>query len=141
MTDNEIIKALECCIKLTTKCHECPYNEVGEMCFDQAKEDALKLINLQRVEIGRLHNILLSFTQEVHTWSNKHGYDTTELSLIPILNEAEKVRESIEAEAIKEVAEQLKECAYDLRYNDGSTVSVVETHCIDRITKERTKDI
>lgn len=66
-------------------------------------------------EIERLHNILLSFTNEIHFWSNKYGYDTTELSLIPILNEAESVREAIKAEAVKEFAERLHKGIDDFR--------------------------
>ena len=41
-------------------------------------------------------------------------------------------------EAIKEFAARLKDCSYDLRYNDGDYTSVIEEHCIDRIVKEMT---
>ena len=61
-----------------------------------------------REEIERLHNILLSFTNEVSVWSNKKGYDTSEISLIPILDKAKNIKEEARAEAVKEFAERLK---------------------------------
>ena len=57
MTDKEIIKALECCIKPTSDCENCPYYKKEE-CFDMAKRDALNLINRQQAEIENLNNFL-----------------------------------------------------------------------------------
>ena len=48
MTDNEIIKALECCGG--SNCHECPI----EGCTDDIFGNALDLINRQKAEIERL---------------------------------------------------------------------------------------
>ena len=66
MTDNAIIKALECCITLTeNKCPECPNNELrfkGIHCKQQTYKNALYLINRQKAEIERLQNAL--FKQE-----------------------------------------------------------------------------
>lgn len=53
MTDNEIIKALECCRKPVSDCVCCPV-EYGEACFDHLKTLALDLINRQKAEIDRL---------------------------------------------------------------------------------------
>ncbi len=58
MTDNEIIKALECCSKdraLTTKdcMHGCPYFNVLD-CRRHCMRDALDLINRLKAEIERL---------------------------------------------------------------------------------------
>ena len=50
MTDNEIIKALECCGILDTQCTSCPYYE--KICCVDA--DALDLINRQKAEIEAL---------------------------------------------------------------------------------------
>ena len=56
MTDNEIIKALECCSKNPLNCRECGYkgrcNRID--CYDYLKRDALDLINRQQSEIERL---------------------------------------------------------------------------------------
>lgn len=62
-----------------------------------------------REEIERLQNILLSFTSKVITWGNKKGYDTTELSLITILDEIKNAKAEIKAEAYKEAFEKVKE--------------------------------
>ena len=55
MTDNEIIKALECC--RDCKCKECPcYKNIeGEMrCIEIDEEEILDLINRQKAEIEKL---------------------------------------------------------------------------------------
>lgn len=51
MTDNEIIKALECCEY--GACRDCPiYND--STCMTRCREDALDLIYRQKAEIERL---------------------------------------------------------------------------------------
>lgn len=50
MTDNEIIKALECCSK--GDCDNCP-NNYGSCCYRLAKK-SLDLINRQKAEIEKL---------------------------------------------------------------------------------------
>ena len=54
MTDNEIIKALECCIKNT--CNECPFykNWITHRC-GELRNLALDLINRQKAEMERLN--------------------------------------------------------------------------------------
>ncbi len=113
MTDNEIIKALECCIKLTTKCSECPYNETGEMCFDLAKEDAIKLINRQRAEIERLEKENHRFVDIGKTYSE------------------------VRAEAIKEFAELVKANQRMLFNHIYSRPHFAEA--IDNLVKEMTE--
>ena len=50
-TDDEIIKALECCSSNNNaNCKECPYDDKG--C--EFEQDALALINRQKAEIERL---------------------------------------------------------------------------------------
>ena len=106
MTDKEIITALKCC-SVYHRCSKCEYNENSAICISNLMNDALDLINRQQAEIERLHNILLSFTNEVGTWSSRKGYDTSELSLIPILDKAKNIKAEVRAEAIKEFAERL----------------------------------
>lgn len=53
MTDEQIIKALECCIYDTT-CQECPYNELPE-CISVRHKNLLGLINRQKAEIEKLN--------------------------------------------------------------------------------------
>ena len=60
-TDNEIIKALECC-NTPKPCDECPYydeNEVeyDDLCMQKLVRDVLPLINRQKAEIESLNAI------------------------------------------------------------------------------------
>lgn len=121
MTDNDIVKALECCKKPVPDCDCCPI-ERGDMCFDFLKEVALDLINRQKAEIERLKDMV----------SQNEG----------VLPEYEKF---IKAEAIKEFAERLKESAIDADVYSGyrkelfeKAVTVIE---IDRILEEMTEEI
>ncbi len=60
MTDNESIKALECCIK--DDCENCPYLANGLFeCGEHFNEDVLDLINRQKEEIERLNNTIYTF--------------------------------------------------------------------------------
>lgn len=53
-TDEEVIKALECC--KTGACLVCPYQIVYAICRDVMCGDTLELINRQRVEIEQLNH-------------------------------------------------------------------------------------
>ena len=57
-----------------------------------------------RSEVARLQGILLQFTDIVHKWGNKNSIDTTEISLVPIL---EQEADSIIAEAKQEVVREM----------------------------------
>ena len=62
MTDNEIIKALECCIN--DVCEDCPlYGENGN-CVQNTKRNALDLINRQKAEIEGLQKEIEIKTQK-----------------------------------------------------------------------------
>ena len=52
-TDNEIVKALECCKNDGIICGECPYKKANG-CMEKLSADALDLINRQNAEIERL---------------------------------------------------------------------------------------
>lgn len=52
MTDNEIIKALECCTG--ANCIECPFNGNGSVCVDGLVRSAFDLIKRQQAEIERV---------------------------------------------------------------------------------------
>ena len=62
MTDNEIIKAMQCVIGNDVKCSECTYQKVLPFpsCRMMCAKNALDLINRQNAEIERyLHSIKL----------------------------------------------------------------------------------
>lgn len=53
MTDNEIIKALECCSHRNEDlpCDGCPAYNIAQMCMEDLMSAALDLINRQKLEI------------------------------------------------------------------------------------------
>ena len=67
LTDNEIIKALECLKGYAVKCRECPYSPRFKFphCQQKVAKDALDLINRQKAEIelmrGYIHRNNLEY--------------------------------------------------------------------------------
>lgn len=116
MTDNDIIKALECCSKDTYICKECQLY-VERKCMRKLNSLALDLINRQQAEIERLKG-----------WQD--------------LLKAEK-HSLIKAEAVKEFAEKVKkelsllkkECRKVLD-NDGAFAIDRARKKIDNLVKE-----
>ena len=85
-TDEEIVKALECCQSHTiTDCRDCPNRASGDNCVNELMRNALDLINRQKAEIERLKAEQMM----------AEGY-------------ADALEERAKAEAIKEFAERLK---------------------------------
>lgn len=68
MTDNEIIKALECCFNNDwnkTKCNECPFYNGGGGCIDELKKSTLDLINrLQAEKVEVIKEFAQKFEEE-----------------------------------------------------------------------------
>lgn len=56
MTDNEIIKALECCAE--SGCKNCPENCGSAMCLKNLVIDSVDLINRQMAEIDNLNKLV-----------------------------------------------------------------------------------
>ena len=136
MTDNEIIKALECCKSSVASCEECPMHVEGVICHGyELNKKALNLINRQQAEIERLHDevsktrrkALLEASSKFAGHSDYHG-DTILCKLI-CMSEGKEVeiakpldKSEIKSEAIKEFAERLTEnivSALDKYYNVG----------------------
>ena len=115
MTDNEIIKALECCGNIVdSTCKECAYHETyNASCVVRLMRNALDLINRQKAEIESL----------------KHR--KTELQIRNQELQHEK------SEAIKEFAERLKEKATSTFYEEHK---YVDTEDIDNLIKEMTEE-
>ena len=99
MTDNEIIKALECCsTSSAVQCRDCPYcgNNYEKHCAFALANDALDLINRQQAEIERLNSDIITMENVIkNTFLEKAGCDIDPLA-------------EIKAEAIKEFAELIK---------------------------------
>lgn len=108
MTDNEIIKALECCV--IKDCGNCPVNHIG-FCVDDAMKEALALITRQKGEIERLEDLVYLADSETANVRDLYFEEKSE-----------------RAEAIKEFAKRLK-ATFPPR--DRFTLD-----CIDNLVKE-----
>ena len=91
MTDNEIIKALECCAQIQKRCSECPAWKELNLCGSVVKSQALKLINRQK--------------EEIDVW--RSAYDVAYSTNTELYGALKTAR----AETAKEFAEGLKETA------------------------------
>ena len=115
-TDEEIIKALECCYTNDSNdCYKCPYTaeSTAEMfCDKRLQKDALDLINRQKAEIEGL-------TIDMNA------------ARLGMIAEHERLK-TAKTEAIKEFAERLKTYYKNL---DRTAGGLVEYH-IDVIAKE-----
>ena len=99
-----------------------------------------KLIQCQKEEIERLQSILLKFAREISIFENKHNIDTSDFSLIPILeNKKNSIVKQIKAKAIKEFVERLKEKLID-PVETWLTSDVVREEDIDDLVKEMVGD-
>ena len=105
MTDNEIIKALECCVECDTYFDECvdgcPLREVND-CTLVLRRIILDLINRQKAEIERLEEenkkqklVLENINDTIHP--------------LPFVTDFDVAMSQAKSEAIKEFAEQVQE--------------------------------
>ena len=125
MTDNEIIKALECCkeAKLQKDCLDlkCPLSTEYGCNFEQEelRNKALDLINRQQAEIERLQNAYKQCAWERDTFLEE--------------------QKSAKSEAIKKFAERLKN-TQRIRMCDGYIISYIPFDEIDSLKKEMVGD-
>lgn len=120
MTDNEIIKALECCSK-NILCGQYPLKEKNN-CINKLSAYALELISRQQAEIERLHDevsktrrkALLEASSKFAGHSDYHG-DTILCKLI-CMAEGKEVeiakpldKSEIKSESVKEFVKEHKE--------------------------------
>jgi hypothetical protein len=158
MTDNEIIKALECCF-VNIDCTGCPGRDVscGVDCLLLAGTEALDLINRQKAEIDRLGELLRLEAEGENTLNDVIAEQQAEIERLGntpfcrvIIDEEklrklvnEKVQEyeldikAIQAEAIKEFAERLKNTGF-YEQGSGKFVLNVTEKSIDNLVKEMT---
>lgn len=146
MTDEQIIKALECCCSLDTMmCEKCPYFEwIGRGCVSMSTHDAIALIKRQREEKEKILETLKNLT-----------YDYRELEVSVKFHKAE-----IRAEAIREFAERMSthiglleanaegDCAEMCRFLQNATIELHAKRsayrdvrkCMSEIVKEMTEE-
>ena len=114
MTDNEIIKALECC-KTGDDCKGCPYyvNELYN-CGEHFNEDVLDLINRQKAEIDM-------WKSSAELWEG----DAKALFIS---------RENIKAEAVKECIEKIKTRSSScVATKDGIVIASSRTYTVSEV--------
>ena len=136
MTDNEIIKALECCIKNT--CSECPFyknwsthrcGELRNLTLDlikQLKERDKKNENIIRYADKTIEKQQADIESAIKT------IDGLMVGQKTLIEEAKKAK----SEAIKEFAERLKRWG---QYSDDFNCWAVAVPEIDNLVKEMTE--
>ena len=83
----------------------------------------------------RLQGILLQFTDIVHKWGNKNGYDTSEISLVPVIYEANTIKSQIVADTVSEL--QTRFAMHYGTYTDKDMTPITEVfRLLDQIAKE-----
>ena len=118
MTDEQIIKALECCEASENKCDDCPFYGVKEDCEVELPEEALDLIKRQNNLIEQLGNDV----------NRKYN----------LLCKMEEILRNLKSEAIKEFAERVKKYSFvDNLSLDGKETVYVDD--INSIAKEMTE--
>lgn len=129
MTDEQIIKALECCATDDgDDCFRCPYVNIVYQsgnggCANSCRKDALDLINRQKSEIEELRE-RISYLEKSIDCSRKE-YNR----LLQKLQQAE-------SEAIKEFAERLKNKNVQGFWDENAYVGVDD---IDNLVEEMTE--
>ena len=113
MTDNDIIKALECCYSLNLKkCKNvCPLID-KPLCTEWLLKYALDLINRQKAEIEsdkHYYNECLKELAKAKVEIERLEKDSKRLKKVQMqLDDAMKMYSTIKAEAVKEFDERLK---------------------------------
>ena len=106
MTDNEVIKALECCSHRNEDlpCDGCPAYNIAQMCMEDLMSAALDLINRQKAENEELR-------------SDKIIAETHERNVRNLFTDCVKQLEEVRAEIkeLKDILEKVPTNAYDLQ--------------------------
>ena len=137
MTDNDIIKALECCTVCSSieTCGECPYVEcpTRKGCVGEMVKDALDLINRLQYDVEIKESVIKTLfvdidkkKAEIERLQNAYKQCAWERDIF--LDELKTAK----SEAIKEFAERLKE---EATVDDDSTWWVANID-IDNLVKE-----
>ena len=139
MTDNEIIKALECCVDWcgNVSCWDCPLKNTGCIHFDKLKE-TLDLINRQKAENERLKSLMPEKRCDNCIHEEKSLQASPCCECFNYRNFAPKnFLKLIKAEAIKEFAERLKEKSKQGKGYLGNVYHSVDVAEIDNLLKEK----
>lgn len=136
MTDEQIIKALECCVG-GGKCKEigCPFRDSCMEDLDALQKQSLDLINRKRAEIERLKDENKSIR---YCYEQAKSYNDTLAESCE--KNCKKFNMATRTEAIKEFWERLKK---EIRYCTdvyGNSIQAINVECANRIVKEMESD-
>jgi hypothetical protein len=123
MTDEKIIKALECCSTKGVSCKDCPaFVKVDRSNCRQVLTGATDIINRQKAEIERLsEDLKIQNKYWLYYWK-----DVFEVGM-----------EKLKAGAIKDFADDLMAKAYlSSNWSNSERTYVVEVKDIDNLVKE-----
>ena len=166
MTDNEIIKAMQCVIGNGVSCSECEYQKALPFpgCRRMCAENALDLINRQKADIERLkeekQDIKDKYDCQQTVYCDLSDIIKEKCKELELANADKVIAEShekaakkmfvdvvqrlktIKSEAIKEFAERVKETSIGLEIGDDKKfkMTVVSTVAIDNLVKEMTEE-
>lgn len=139
MTDNEIIKALECCkdSESCADCYECPYAECANTngCLGELIADTINLINRQQTEI----DILI---RKKETLRDEIAEQQAEIERLKKGWKADVILTAdAKAEARKEFAERLKAKAFTTSQNIvGKCWYEIDSELIDNLLEEMERE-
>lgn len=131
-TDEEIVRALECCLCDNPECLQCQNKELCEIEYDELATKAIDLIVRKMEEIERLKS---ANNEKFCQWDILA--EKTKQHYADLYNEAKDI---VKAEAYKEFAERLKLHSYIIS-NESQTgiinrYSVITVNQIDNLLKE-----
>lgn len=96
--------------------------------IEKEAEDWESVAVNREAKINKLQSILLQFTDIVHKWGAKHNFDTTEISLVPILEqEANSIIDQAKQEVAREIFEEIKQKRQE--YWDTGKYTMFECWC------------
>lgn len=150
-TDEEILKALECCLCDNSECLQCQNKELCKIECDELATKAIDLIiskieetDRLKTEIGRLQkevNLVSIQFQDEQERAEEYRLKIENLQNVISNQQIEisaKIENKIKAEAIKEFADMVKKNIKEVWNYDNGTCScvLVLTKDIDKILKE-----
>lgn len=129
MTDEQIIKALECCIAKERceefSCEICPFDRVYD-CKEVMLPSAIAILNDQREEIKNLKQIIDKEGIEILKLQKRNT-----LLLEKKCKKTNAARKVIKSEAIKDFAKRLKSKLNDLEFRTKTHRKTVPTKLCD----------
>ena len=138
MTDNEIIKALECLEGEMILCKDCSYVNYAHFdCKRQAAKDALDLINRQKAEIENCYEFIEQLKKARNIWDDKCTHQNAEIERLQKLldDKCDRCIAKDKVEAVKEFAERLKN-EITIRTTHSKEQDKLVLFYIDNLVKE-----